>query len=141
MSCAHVHVQPSLGPGRLMATVENKKKGGEGGESGNDIFFAPCRENANCGNERLRNHGQLSSLFYPPPPPSSLPPDCSRIVRGRIDFSDDLISRIRKIVIINNGIVRPNRLSTHREIGWFILSNDQTFHASSAGAGEINEEL
>lgn len=85
--------------------------------------------------------GNCPLFFTLPPPPPSLPPDCSRIVRGRIDFSDDLISRIRKIVIINNGIVRPNRLSTHREIGWFILSNDQTFHASSAGAGEINEEL
>lgn len=107
MSCAHVHVQPEFGPGTIDGDSGKQKKGGEGGESGNDIFFAPCRENANCGNERLRN--QLSSLYLPPP--LLFHAIVLGIVRRRIDFSDDLIypTRIYKTVIINNGIVRSNR--------------------------------
>lgn len=108
MSCAHVHVQPSLGPGRLMATVENRRvNGGErevrGRQPGNDIFFARVEKMQIVGtsDRETRRLSSLCPLLFPAIVLES------RFVR--VNFSEDLISSLsspREIVIINNGTVR-----------------------------------
>lgn len=108
MSCAHVHVQPSLGPGRLMATVENRRvNGGErearGRQPGNDIFFARVEKMQIVGT-RDRETRRLSSLY-----PLLFPAIVLESRFVRVNFSEDLISypsSPREIVIINNGTVR-----------------------------------
>lgn len=98
---------PSLGPGRLMATVENRRRVEK--EGSQEMTFSSLRV------EKMQIVGtsdcETNCPLFTSPPPLLFHAIVLGIVRRRIDFSDDLIypTRIHKTVIINNGIVRSNR--------------------------------